>query len=958
MLAKFIQNLCKRTQQIWIKVFRPQDDSSQGSKEPDIPSSGQSEMGGEVPPNKVSSAEVSECSTSEVLEPSATEDRKDQPPTDSGPTKQETVSGEGHVSTPTETHSPTLSKNGSDEKTDSPPQDIETAFTPQAIDGERASKRTADVDRPSQLDLLGSPPKASSADSESTRDDERATKGHDRKGDNHSSESPTARKEAEGPEPRPAQDSQTGQHSPTQTESGPTNDSESPEPSPEPLPPRAPSDDGGSTFSGEDDTDGHDRKKGGKESTGLKGGKKVEGPEPPPPRQIGRRRNRPMRDAPFERKSFKPRPELICRRPSGSTRWDVILSTDFPIAAVNQNNQPLSLKNGECPLTSFAGQLSVDLMEGPSIKVSLFDKRPLIFKLNKNWTGDGRRVARLTKGHFIVIARVKWVRSGHVPVEPDGCSDSDFKAHYFFRDGSESIKDIGGFAKCEIDTSTPGFELDGKRIFDDSEEGDLFVGPTPQLTPANRVVWARVGEERADGWTGENFKPSESTLAEVLGGRQGRFFVRIYDRETKLVDSGDFRYFPSLDKILVNGEPYSEATLLLPPATGHHQTKVRFIGVDGVPLHPILPPDAVAMANGKDGLIAEPRPDADEISCALEGNGGRVKITLHLPRIWWRMDDDDGETGEWRSKPFKMTRHEFRELAYSYTILRLRLPKRIKSVSVGFGDKLGRKYPKKDDEVALPLDDFVDCKQIDRRFIESALFNVRVGKAALTLIRIQADPTPKIVSFVADPAEIAPGEQTRLQWTTRYVEDVTLDIYPEIGPVEKKGSHKVAPSETTTYTLQLRISGTMYAKQSVKVTLRTALGPRKKLPTKLNHNDDLKGRTCKATIILDKHGQDKSVQNLIEDVKTTLATMDDVYVLKTVDMGRRNLPRVIDANSTDGHCFLLTLKAPTSFAAKVGKKFRLDKILDDRQHNFVILDRPMGKKFHLDKTVYRIMLQS
>lgn len=92
-------------------------------------------------------------------------------------------------------------------------------------------------------------------------------------------------------------------------------------------------------------------------------------------------------------------------------------------------------------------------------------------------------------------------------------------------------------------------------------------------------------------------------------------------------------------------------------------------------------------------------------------------------------------------------------------------------------------------------------------------------------------------------------------------------------------------------------------------------------------------RTYKTTIILDTRDQDNPALELIEDVKTTLATMD-VEVLETVDLGRRDFARVTERNFTAGHYFLLTLEAPTSFADRVVEKFRLD------------------------KTVYRIMVQS
>ena len=65
-------------------------------------------------------------------------------------------------------------------------------------------------------------------------------------------------------------------------------------------------------------------------------------------------------------------------------------------------------------------------------------------------------------------------------------------------------------------------------------------------------MWARVGEESIGGWKGINFNPTELSLAETLGRRQGRFFVRVYDAEGKLLDGGEFRYLHDLRDILVD----------------------------------------------------------------------------------------------------------------------------------------------------------------------------------------------------------------------------------------------------------------------------------------------------------------------------------------------------------------------------------------------------------------------
>ena len=281
----------------------------------------------------------------------------------------------------------------------------------------------------------------------------------------------------------------------------------------------------------------------------------------------------------------------------------------------------------------------------------------------------------------------------------------------------------------------------------------------------------------------------------------------------------------------MNGEPYSEDTLLVPTATGHPPTTVRFIGPDGAPVHATLPPGAVPVEDGMGGVIAEPQPDADEISCALDAGGGRVDIALRLPRIWWRLERERAESdGEVRSTPFQMTRHEFRELADSNAALRLRLPKRITSALVGFGDEPGRKYTKKDDEVVLPLAHFVDYSHIDHRLTEDAPFNVRLDQSndrgrrePLTLIRIPADPPPAIISLKCEPRAIAAGEKSMLSWVTRNGEDVRAAIDPDVGVVEPGGVLAITPLETTVYTLRLTVPG--LEDVTGRATVRVSRGP-------------------------------------------------------------------------------------------------------------------------------------
>ncbi len=478
--------------------------------------------------------------------------------------------------------------------------------------------------------------------------------------------------------------------------------------------------------------------------------------------------------------------------------------------------------NGECRLSLFSDWLTIVFENGEQDDFALFDDKPLIFKLRDKWTGDGRNVGGITNGHFVVITPNKWERMGRVPVKPEGCTDTSFLAHYFFRDGSGSSEDIGGFREYEIASITSGFELAGGRVFDDSENGELFVGAVPNLKSLPNIAWVRVGEEGENGWKGENFKPNKRTLAEALNGRQGRFFIRVYDAEAKLLDSGEFRYLRSLKEIRVNGEPYTEHTILIPSSTGHPPTKVRFIRFDGATIRPILPLELThAEAQGGD-LVVKPHVSGDDISCVLESNTNSVDIVLNLPRIWWRMERDGNDSGEWRDTSLAMTRQEFREHAHANATMLLRLPRRIKSVRVGFDDELERAHHRERRENAspIPLADFVDYSQIDRRLNEDASFNVECGGAVLTLIRISADPAPKIISFTHEPETVGAGEQATLRWKTRNVEAGGVVIDPEIGAVESSGSLVVALFKTRTYTLRLTASGTDDVTKTVTVTVR------------------------------------------------------------------------------------------------------------------------------------------
>ena len=479
------------------------------------------------------------------------------------------------------------------------------------------------------------------------------------------------------------------------------------------------------------------------------------------PRDIGGRRRRgPAKSGPRPqpRPQPTPPPELICRE--YGPQWEVVLSASdgCQVEKVSHSGEPVNMEGGEYRLSSLAGSLSV-AYDGRHAELPLYEEKPLIFKLQTNWKDRGRLVDSITNGYYLVIAPADWERTGPCSVEPRGCVDHSFLAHYFHHDKDESPNDIGGFQEYDLPLTHPQITLEGETVFDDSEAGILFGGSDPpQLRPNRDVVWAKVGEESSNGWR-ENFQPTEQTLAEVLDGREGRFFLRIYDERPRLLDSCEFRYLRDLKEIRVNDDTYTEHTILAPSSTGHHPATVRFIGTDGAVVVPSLPPETTHAHVTNGCLIADPHPDGDVVQCSLNSESGSVDIALHLPRIWWRIEPGASKPDDWRAKPITLTREQFREYADADTVLRVRLPRRFKSVGVGFDDDLERKYHPKGREgdscalLAVPLLDFGDYRQIDQKLQEDALLNVECDGTILPVIRIDRDRDlmPMIRSSASDP---------------------------------------------------------------------------------------------------------------------------------------------------------------------------------------------------------------
>ena len=439
------------------------------------------------------------------------------------------------------------------------------------------------------------------------------------------------------------------------------------------------------------------------------------------------------------------RPELICQKRSGDIHYEIELDVEnCNVTEVLQNGTSLTEEGHKYQLLNYSGELVIKYETDPQETIPLFDGgTPLIFKLSGGWQGVGRRLKKINSGDFLVFAPRDWKRDGKPPIEPAPCRDENFLVHYFSYNGNDNLHDFHKGPDRHPLPTGGAIELRGERIFDDSDQGPLFVGDIPELQVPLNVTWARVGEEKPGGWKGENFKPNDTALKEVLQHRQGRFFIRVYDENVDLLDSTEFRYLRDLREIRMDDNPYVQGMILAPhPTKGNVRTKLQFFGINDIYPDIEVEDNSYATVNTEGRVIVEPDPSIDKVICSLSLGGGQICSTVNLPRIWWRLEQDD-RCDNWRSTPWQMTRQKFREYALDYTTIRLSLPY-IKPVKVGFDQELERirKASKSQAygraEIELEMDDFIYDEQFEQPNIDTSL-NIQYGEFTIPLVQIPSE---------------------------------------------------------------------------------------------------------------------------------------------------------------------------------------------------------------------------
>ncbi len=322
-----------------------------------------------------------------------------------------------------------------------------------------------------------------------------------------------------------------------------------------------------------------------------------------------------------------------------------------------------------------------------------------IFKLS----GDlehGRRIARLTRGRFLVVVPAAWRRdegiSGPEFLRAEPVARSELRAHHVDIDGDEIVaaafvKPDGTLVRALSDASE--LALEGNRIRQvDPDAGPLFLGDPPLLT-GGLYATVVIGEERLSGGN-RRWRASAERFDELLPmihkHGAGWFFVRVYDENDGLIDSFDFRYVRDLIGIEVDAGPPA------PVPEGHAVATIRFRHADSCRVYPSPGGDRLRIEtrNGETRAHVPTDPISDVTRWRVEVEGRSVDFALLVERLWWAVSEEDRhDDPTWTDRRIALDREDFAPTSRRTIVVRLPSAGWASDLRIGFVEYSAYRVP-------------------------------------------------------------------------------------------------------------------------------------------------------------------------------------------------------------------------------------------------------------------------
>jgi hypothetical protein len=438
-----------------------------------------------------------------------------------------------------------------------------------------------------------------------------------------------------------------------------------------------------------------------------------------------------------ERVILSLKPEIICWKEGWSWIIGVELSEDLEIQSVtqggvllecdiaNRNRYPLKQVDSGVEITWSGGRENISLLEP--------DRNYLIFKMRNNWKEPGRSVRYSTAGYYLIIAPQDWERdtkiSGAASVNPESTQVKGFKAHFFYQDKT-GINAIGLITidgeRVLVDSKTPRFKLVGNEICDASEDkGPLFGEQPPRIRALNGTKgWSDVGiivvgdegggkNKWRDSFIPNGNEQEQTDLNELINGRSGWYFLRIYDKNNYLIESMDFRFLKNLQDIQIENKKSC-----LPGPAGHQNILLKFLHHPDCKIE-LLDKDKqhlldIRWEDNQTTVNVQPNLESDKTNWILNDGGTEIEATILVERIWWFSGQLEALPSIWTDRPIPLSRKHFNAVTDNALWVRFPRPRFTKKIDVGFDRTKSRSYQVEVEkkETAIPLRDFCDCEEI------------------------------------------------------------------------------------------------------------------------------------------------------------------------------------------------------------------------------------------------------
>jgi ribosomal protein L13E len=442
------------------------------------------------------------------------------------------------------------------------------------------------------------------------------------------------------------------------------------------------------------------------------------------------------------------KPEIICWNKGWERIVGIEVPEEFESPRVTQNDELLEQDTSDAALyhlRHFEGIVRVAWIAGEQdreIDIPIMEdgRNYLIFKMRRDWKGLGRLVKRPTAGYYLAIVPQEWTRdeemSGSAPVAPENVQIDGYKAHFFFLRQNEDtpvafVNTTG--ERIQVEPESSRFQLVGKEISDSSDDmGPLFGEEPPRIKTIDEREWSNVGVvvvgEEGSGrnrWRMQ-FVPQEGAkeqrMPDELTNRQGGwYFVRIYDDDDDLLESMDFRFIVGLKDIqIMNSE-------CLPEPDGYNDVSVQFVHQVNYKVKPANGEMHNALKIHRENYLTivtvPPKPDYDKIQWIVRDGDAVTKVTVLVERIWWCVGRMEVVPTNWMDKPVSLSRKDFTAITDKTLWMKLPRSRWISKIDVGFNLAKSRSYnvevEKK--EIAIPLRDFCDAKEIENKQEESTM---------------------------------------------------------------------------------------------------------------------------------------------------------------------------------------------------------------------------------------------